>query len=86
MGKPPSEVMCWPQSDIALLKAYLAREPASADRIEIAIAYLTALTANLNRGKDAPARKIEKFMLFRNAWKSKEEQEGQEAFSDIDDL
>lgn len=60
--------MAWPVSDIEMLAAYLGKLPAPEERIEYAIAYLTAMYANTHRGKGDPPHAVEKFLLFRNAF------------------
>lgn len=69
MGQPPSVVMGWPASDVQLLAAYLAREPAPTERIEYAVAHLHSSYANAHRG-DQPSMPLERFLMFAKAWRN----------------
>lgn len=68
MGQPPSEVMNWPASDVALVGEYLSREPAPSEKAEFGLAYLACMYANAHRGKGDSAKPLENFLLFRKAW------------------
>lgn len=68
MGQPPSAVLDWPASDIALLRAYLSREPAPEEKAEFGLAYLACMYANAHRGKGEGAKPLENFLLFQKAW------------------
>lgn len=56
--------------ELRLWNAYLAREPDSGTRVEIALAGLTAQYVNKNRGKGKKASKVSDFLPFANPWKS----------------
>jgi hypothetical protein len=68
MRVPLHEVARWPQSEIDLYAAFLRVEPGPEERIEIAVAQLTALAANLMRGKNQQAKPVADFLLFRDPW------------------
>lgn len=68
-GQPPSAVLGWPASDVRLMSAYLAQEPAPAERLEYAIAYMCCMYANAHRGK-RPEIPLERFLMFRHAWRN----------------
>lgn len=58
----------WPASHVRVIAKFLEREPTPEQRIEVAIAHLTQIYVNAHKkGGQVP---IEKFMLFRNAWKT----------------
>jgi hypothetical protein len=65
---PLHEVARWPQPELDLYAAFLAKEPAPDERIEIAVAQLTALGANMMRGRGQPAKSTADFLLFRDPW------------------
>ena len=67
-GKPVDEILNWPQSQLRLWAAYLARERAPWERVEIAVAQLCALFANVNRKKGSKALTTSDFLLFKDAW------------------
>lgn len=69
MGQPPSVVKSWPASDIHLLGQYLSREPAPAERAEYGSAYLAYMYANAHRRPHDAPKKLEQFLLWRDAWK-----------------
>jgi hypothetical protein len=66
MGQPPSVVLGWPASDVHLLGAYLAREPAPTERLEYGLAYLSCQYHNAHSESRAD---LERFMLFRRVWR-----------------
>jgi hypothetical protein len=63
--------MQWPDWSARLMQAFFAREPAAEDRIETAIAHLSAIYVGAHRQKGKPAPKIADFLLFRGAWDRK---------------
>lgn len=58
--------MGWPASDIALLGEYTALEPSPIERLEFQIANVAASYFST---RERPVR-IERFLLFRNAWRA----------------
>lgn len=62
------EVAAWPDAVIAGYRTYLSREPAPIERVEIAVAQLTALTHNANRSENTDPRRTVDFLLFEDAW------------------
>lgn len=71
MGQPPSVVMGWPASDVALLGQYLSREPAPSEKAEYGLAYLACMYANTHRGKGDASKPLDSFLMFRKAWPRK---------------
>jgi len=71
MGQPPSVVMNWPASDVALLCQYLNREPAPSEKAEYGLAYLACMYSNTHLGKGEAAKPLDKFLMFRKAWPRK---------------
>lgn len=69
--------MGWPNWVLSSLREYLSREPAPIERIEYALAQLSAIQINSNLAKGSPAKKTADLLMFRDAWK-KEEDEGEE--------
>ena len=47
---------------------YLAREPSPVERVETAIAHLTAIYVNAHQSKGRAPTKISDFLLYRGAW------------------
>lgn len=68
--EPLHRVMDWPASEVRLIAAYLAREPAPDERIEIAVAHLSAIYTNAHLQKGSEQKPIADFLLFRKAWTS----------------
>jgi hypothetical protein len=68
MGRPPSEVARWPADDVRLLEHYLAKQPAPIERVEIALARLTAEYVNVHRAKGEELKQPTDFMSFRDPW------------------
>lgn len=62
MRVPLSAVMAWPDDHVRLQLAFLEREPPAEDRIEMAIAALSALTFNVNRGRNTNALSFSDFL------------------------
>lgn len=60
-----------PNWELKFWEAKWAKEPPPQDRLEWMIANLTALTANVNRGKGKKVKKPEQFMMFRKAFQAK---------------
>jgi len=60
--------MDWPASHIDLWAQYLGKEPSPDDRLEIQLAALQALYLNSHKREGDPAKRIDEFLLFRNAW------------------
>ena len=50
------------------MENYLAREPSPAERLEVAIAHLTAIYVNGHQAKGRPPARISDFLLYRNVW------------------
>lgn len=55
-------------SEIRLMAAYLAIEPAPEERIELAIAQLTALWAHSKKPQGSEYAGPGQFLMFRDAW------------------
>lgn len=63
------ELARWSQDEIDLYAEFLSVEGGAEQRIELALANLTALTANLHRGKGKPARPLSDFIVNADPWK-----------------
>lgn len=83
---PLHEVSRWPQSEIDLYAAFLSVEPGLDERVEIAVAQLTALTANLHRGKHQSAKPVADFLLFRDPWNERPSIADQQVASKLDSI
>lgn len=70
MRVPLADVLAWPDSHVRLQLAFLAKEPPAEERIELAVADLMALTFNVNRGQNTPAKSGPDFLRFMDPWKS----------------
>lgn len=57
-----------PMGDIKLMAAYLAIEPAPEERIEWAIAQLTAMWAHTKKPPNSEYDPPSSFLVFRKAW------------------
>lgn len=66
--------------------AFLAVEPSPDERIEIAIAQLTALAANRTRNKGAQAVSTADFLLFRDPWGERPSLADQQIASTLDSI
>lgn len=71
----PSEVAAWPAWEVRLLEQYLAKQPAPEDRIEIAIARLTAVFINTHLKPGAKAVETADLLAFRDPWAGPPESE-----------
>ncbi len=60
----------WSQDEIDLYAEFLSTEGGAEQRIELAVANLTALTANLHRGKGHAARPLSDFIVNADPWKA----------------
>jgi len=67
--QPLHVVNSWPASELRLLSKYLSKCPAPEERIEFALAHLSAIYVNAHRNKAQEAKKIADFMLFADAWR-----------------
>lgn len=73
MRVPLADVLAWPDHHVRLQLAFLEREPPADDRIEFALAQLSALTFNLQRGKDSKPLGASDFLAFADPWKQPEQ-------------
>lgn len=64
--RPVREIASWPAWEVELLEHYLARQPAPEQRIEIALAQLSAMYANRHRDPQKQPKPVEpmQFMPF----------------------
>lgn len=76
MRVPLAQVLSWPVSHVDLHLAFLAKEPPAEDRIEWAIAQLSALMFNINRAKETAALGPSDFLPFADAWRDPAKQQG----------
>jgi hypothetical protein len=65
---PLGQVAAWPAWQLDLLETYLAREPAPVERLEVAIARLTAQFVHANQAPNQPTPKVIDFLPYRQAW------------------
>lgn len=68
LRRPVQEVAAWPDAVIVQWAHYLSNEPAPEERLELAVAQLTALLFNVNRGNSQSLGAAD-FLLFKDAWK-----------------
>jgi hypothetical protein len=64
----PSEVAAWPAWEVRLLEQYLAKQPATADRIEIALARLTATYVNAHLREGAKPVETTDYLAYLDPW------------------
>lgn len=58
----------WPVWQLDLIEHYLAREPAPVERLEVAIARLTAIFVNSKQQNGTPPKKVTDYMCYLQAW------------------
>lgn len=68
--------MAWPAEEVQLLEHYLVKQPAPDERIEIALATLTAIYVNVHMEKGVPQKSARDFLPYLEPWK--------EVSSDVD--
>ncbi len=73
--RPLHEVAAWPEVEVRLLEHYLAKQPAPEERIEIALAQLSAhyLNAHTDPALGRPPVQAEDQMPFHRIWEREEE-------------
>jgi hypothetical protein len=64
----PSEVAAWPAWEVRLLEQYLAKQPAAEDRIEIAVARLTATYVNAHLREGTKAVETTDYLAYHDPW------------------
>lgn len=67
-GRPLHEIAAWPAWEVRLLEHYLARQPSPSERIERAIAHLSAIYFNGHRAEGSPARTVADFLPYLDPW------------------
>lgn len=80
--RPLHEVAQWPAWEVGLLEAFLAESPGPDERIEVAIAHLTAIYVNCHLAKDATPKTIRDFLIFEKRENEPKEVEGR--YSEVD--
>lgn len=75
-GIPPHEIMEWPMWIVNSVREYLSHEPSPTEKLEYAISQYTAMFLNANSKKGSPSKKTVDMMIFRDAWKNPDEEEG----------
>ena len=80
----PSEVAAWPAWELDLLDHFLAREPDPMVRVEVALARLMSIYANVHREKGSPQRELAEFMTFAKAWDGITEEEYRQTLIDLE--
>ncbi|MBP9034814.1 MAG: hypothetical protein KBG29_13015 [Pseudomonadales bacterium] len=68
MRCPLHEVLAWPLWVVHAYADFLAREPATEDRLEVMLAQLAAQYGAVHRAQGAPVPRINDFLLYRDAW------------------
>lgn len=68
---PVHEVAGWPQRVIDLYAAFLSVEPAPEERIEYALAQLSALVVNRTRGAGEQPQRVADMLMFASPWQEK---------------
>lgn len=68
MRRPLAEVLAWPASHVALLLAFVSREPPAEARTEMAVAKLTAEHYNRTRAPDDKPVSTADCLLFADPW------------------
>lgn len=61
-------MLAWPDWEVRLLEEYLAKQPAAGDRIEIALARLTAFYCNAHQREGATPRETLEFLAYHDPW------------------
>lgn len=77
---PPHEVAAWPASELALIEHYLAAQPAPEERIELAVAQLCAMFANVHRRQGSAAIEVSEFLPYRDPFRAVDA----DRYSDVD--
>lgn len=62
----PTELLRWPAWELDLVEHYLAKQPAAEDRVEIAVARMTAIYANAHRGRADAEFGVRDFLPYLN--------------------
>lgn len=62
------EIALWPAWEVRLIDAYLNKQPAAEDRIEIALATLCAMFFNANSSKEKASRRVKDYLPFLDPW------------------
>lgn len=82
--RPLHEVAAWPAWEVEVLEQFLAREPAPDQRIEVAIAQLSAIWVNANRDprKQPIPVSLDQFLLWKqDPWEREAEIAAQNAWA-----
>lgn len=58
----------WPAWELDLIDRFVQKEPSAFDRVEIAIARLTAMYAAYHRPSGARVPKVSDYLPYMNAW------------------
>lgn len=61
--------MNWPAEEVRILEHYLAAQPAGEDRIEVALARLTAIYVNAHLKEGVQAKSERDFLPYLDPWK-----------------
>lgn len=64
----PSVIASWPAWEVRLINAYLQKQPAPEERIEIVLAMLCQLYQNRTRGKEEQPKKVKDYLPFLDPW------------------
>lgn len=64
----PSEVASWPAWEVRLLEQYLGKQPAAEDRLELALARLTAIYINCHLREGAKPSETTDYLPYLDPW------------------
>lgn len=71
--RPVHEIAAWPEWELELLDRYLGKRPDTSERIELMLAELCAMFANVHRDKAAKALSPQDFLVAAQPWKESEQ-------------
>lgn len=66
--RPIHEVLTWPAWEIRLYANFLRHEPVVEERIEIALAQLSANYATVHRPEGADPARLSDYLMYRDVW------------------
>lgn len=69
----PSVIASWPAWEVRLINAYLQKQPAPEERIEIVLAMLCQLYQNRTRGKEEQPKRVKDYLPFIDPWPDESE-------------
>lgn len=66
--QPLHVLAAWPAADLAVLRAYLARRPPAAERVEAMLARFMAVWVGSKQAEGSTRPKPDEFLTFREPW------------------